>query len=118
MSEFNYINIKFEASDPPVFKVKKDLRWVEFGCERPYVNRWPDYTISLYERANQHRAYINAKVNYIAGNGLIIDKSAMTVGNASVMMDHLKKANENGETLSEILYKVVLDVVLANRLFD
>lgn len=112
MSEFNYINIKFEASDPPVFKVKKDLQWVEFGCERPYVNRWPDYTISLYERANQHRAYINAKVNYIAGNGLIIDKSAMTVGNASVMMDHLKKSNENGETLSEVLYKVVLDIVL------
>jgi len=114
MSEINYkyVNIKLGNQKPPVFKVVNNQDWIEFGIEPPYKNNYPRYIQSLYERSNMHGAFLKAKHYYICGNGITVDKSAKTIGDVSLLLEELKATNQQGENISEILSKCVLDYVL------
>ena len=114
MSEINYkyVNIKLGNHKPPIFKVVNNQDWIEFGVEPPYKNNYPKYIQSLYERSNMHGAFLKAKHYYICGNGITVDKSAKTIGDVSALLQELKETNQQGESISEILNKCVLDYVL------
>lgn len=114
MSEINYkyVNIKLGNHKPPIFKVVNNQDWIEFGVEPPYKNNYPKYIQSLYERSNMHGAFLKAKHYYICGNGITVDKSAKTIGDVSALLQELKDTNQQGESISEILNKCVLDYVL------
>jgi hypothetical protein len=114
MSEINYkyVNIKLGNHKPPIFKIVPNQDWIEFGVEIPYKNNYPKYIQSLYERSNMHSAFLKAKHYYICGNGITVDKSAKTIGDISALLDELKHINQEGESISEILNKCVLDYVL------
>lgn len=114
MSEINYkyVNIKLGNHKPPIFKVVNNQDWIEFGVEPPYKNNYPKYIQSLYERSNMHGAFLKAKHYYICGNGITVDKSAKTIGDVSLLLEELKETNQQGESISEILNKCVLDYVL------
>lgn len=110
----HFVSLKFDNSKPPEFQVKKDLEWVNFGTEAPYFNRYPDYCLNLFERANKHSAFIQAKAYFISGNGVTIDKTGLTVGDSSLMINELKEVNVFGETIGDILQKVTLDFEIHN----
>lgn len=114
MSEINYkyVNIKLGNHKPPVFKIINNQDWIEFGVEVPYKNNYPKYIQSLYERSNMHSAFLKAKHYYICGNGITVDKTAKTIGDVSALLNELKETNQQGESISEILSKCVLDYVL------
>jgi len=114
MSEINYkyVNIKLGNHKPPIFKIVSNQDWIEFGVEPPYKNNYPKYIQSLYERSNMHSAFLKAKHYYICGNGITVDKTAKTVGDVSALLQELKETNQQGESISEILNKCVLDYVL------
>jgi len=114
MSEINYkyVNIKLGNHKPPVFKIVNNQDWIEFGVEVPYKNNYPKYIQSLYERSNMHSAFLKAKHYYICGNGITVDKTAKTIGDVSALLNELKETNQQGESISEILNKCVLDYVL------
>ena len=109
-----FVNLQFNSTNPPVFKEVKDLEWITFGNERPYLNRYPDYLISLYLRSSKHRTLLDTKAYYLTGNGVTIDKEGLTVEKQSFLIDALKNLNESGESISDILEKVGVDFELFN----
>ena len=109
-----FVNLQFNSTNPPVFKEVKDLEWITFGNERPYLNRYPDYLISLYLRSSKHRTLLDTKAYYLTGNGVTIDKEGLTVEKQSFLIDRLKNINENGESITDILEKVGVDFELFN----
>jgi hypothetical protein len=109
-----FVNLAFNTTNPPVFKEVKDLEWITFGNERPWLNRYPDYLISLYLRSSKHRTLLDTKSYYLTGNGVTIDKEGLTVEKQSFLIEALKNINENGESISDILEKVGVDFELFN----
>jgi len=109
-----FVNLAFNTTNPPVFKEVKDLEWITFGNERPWLNRYPDYLISLYLRSSKHRTLLDTKSYYLTGNGVTIDKEGLTVEKQSFLIDALKNINENGESISDILEKIGVDFELFN----
>lgn len=109
-----FVNLAFNTTNPPVFKEVKDLEWITFGNERPWLNRYPDYLISLYLRSSKHRTLLDTKSYYLTGNGVTIDKEGLTVEKQSFLIDALKNINDNGESISDILEKVGVDFELFN----
>lgn len=109
-----FVNLEFNTTNPPVFKEVKDLDWITFGNERPWINRYPDYLISLYLKSSKHRTLLDTKSYYLTGNGVTIDKEGLTVEKQSFMIDALKNLNENGESISDILEKIGVDFELFN----
>lgn len=109
-----FVNLQFNTTNPPIFKEVKDLDWITFGNERPWVNRYPDYLISLYLRSSKHRTLLDTKAYYLTGNGVTIDKEGLTVEKQSFMIDALKNLNESGESISDILEKIGVDFELFN----
>lgn len=112
MSDFQFITIKLNNHKPPVYSYNKDSLWIQYGKERPFVNNYPAYLDSLFERANLHSAFLKAKAYYISGNGITIDKSALTVGDSSALLAELEEANQYGESIMDVLNKCVLDYVI------
>lgn len=109
-----FVNLQFNTTNPPVFKEVKDLDWITFGNERPWINRYPEYLISLYLKSSKHRTLLDTKSYYLTGNGVTIDKTGLTVEKQSFLIDRLKNINENGESISDILEKVGIDFELFN----
>ena len=109
-----FVNLQFNTTNPPVFKEVKDLEWITFGNERPWLNRYPDYLISLYLRSSKHRTLLDTKSYYLTGNGVTIEKEGLTVEKQSFLIDRLKNINENGESITDILEKVGVDFELFN----
>lgn len=107
--QLNFINLKFDNSDPPKFVEKKDIDWVIFGTEQPYYNRYPDFIEDLFDRANKHSAMINKKVFFICGNGVSINTAGLQTWKSSELLDLLKRSNEYGEDIGCLVKKVTFD---------
>ena len=73
-NKYNLIFSSFTAHKPPVMTINKSKQWVIFGDTDEYKNNYPQYLIDNYNKASIHNAIINGKINYIEGQGLIIDK--------------------------------------------
>lgn len=106
---FQFINLTFDNSQPPKFVEKKDLDWIIFGNETPYINNYPTYILNLYKRANKHRAMLNAKAYYVAGNGVSINKEGLTVADYAQFLELVKNSNQYGEDIEELVQKIALD---------
>lgn len=111
---YKLLEVKFNNHKVPQFKVVKEQSYVQFGDVYPYRNRYPDYLLNLFDRANKHSAFLRAKMFYIFGNGLTIDKVGKTVGDSSKLLSLLHEVNEYGETITEITNKVVFDYEIFN----
>lgn len=105
MSE-NVFIIKFADAKVPEFKQARGAKWVTFGDDNLYVNRYPDYLLHLYNKSAKHNAIINGKVSYIIGNGF---KPTIETPDVLGWANHVNAA---GETLTQVFKKVAIDVEL------
>ena len=72
-NNYNLIFSSFTAHKPPVMSINKSKQWVIFGDTDEYKNNYPQYLIDNYNKASIHNAIINGKINYIEGQGLVIE---------------------------------------------
>ena len=102
--------MKFDAHKVPAFKEMKDKDWIIYGADdREFYNRYPNYLLQLYNRSGKNNALINGIAHYVAGNGIEVDYTGLSIIRQSELADMLKQANKYGETASEIMYKATLD---------
>jgi len=102
--------LKLNASKVPVFKEEKNKDWIIYGADdKEFKNRYPDYLLKLFNRSSKHNAIITSKAFYIAGNGVTIKDEGTTTTSKSIRLDYLKQANKYGETVSDIIYKSIVD---------
>ena len=109
--------VNFATHKPPVFVERKDTEWIVFGNEPGFVNLYPQYLIELYNRANTHNSLINAKVHYIAGNGVDIDLVGLNIERKSLLIHELGKVNRYGETISDIALKLAADFEISDSCY-
>jgi len=76
-----------------------DKEYISFGEK----NLFPQELAKIGREAPTHRALINSKSNYIKGNRFITEDNAL--------LDKIENINANGETLSEVLGKVIFDEI-------
>ena len=106
MSQNNVVILNFEAHKPPTFKEKKGVDYIQYGIDRPWANRYPDFLIDLYNRSAIHRAIVNGKSKYIAGEGWKVTKelplSMLTEVNGFIN-------NAGNDSLFELTSKIAKD---------
>ena len=69
---------KFDAHKPPEFKELKSNDSVQYGIDKGWKNRYPDYLLYLYNRSAKNNAIINGKNKYIVGQGWTFDNNGLT----------------------------------------
>lgn len=90
----NVMVIKLSSHKVPEFKEKHGKDFVFFGENNDY----PEYLLKLYDRSAKHNAIINQKSFYIYGGGSEVGEKL--------------PANTDGETLNDVIRKVILDYEL------
>lgn len=68
---------KFENHKPPEFKEVKNNEFVQYGYEKDYRNRYPDYLLSLFNKSSKHNSICLGKNKFIVGNGWEYDKAPL-----------------------------------------
>lgn len=64
---------KFDAHKHPEFQESKNYDWVIWGVDSEWRNKQPLYYDWLYNSSSKHRAIINRKNLFIAGQGLDVN---------------------------------------------
>jgi len=77
----------------PDFVEKHGADWTYYGKD----NNYPEYLLKCYNRSSKHNAIINQKASYVYGKGF--------QGDGEIV-------NEEGETLGDIVKKMILDFIL------
>ena len=101
--------IDLAAHNVPQFKEERSKDWIMYGVERPWRNRYPDYLLDLYNSSAKHHAIVQGKVDYIVGNGWMIDESGLNTESVARIHQFVKKPNAS-EDLNALLYKAALDL--------
>ena len=76
----------------------KNKEYVGFGIDNVY----PSYLLSLYNQCADHQSIIDGCVNYVMGNGIVIENNIK-------LENFAEKINSDGETLADIMRKAELD---------
>lgn len=103
------INLKFGAHHAPEMKVTPSSKWVLFGTDKDWRNRYPDYLIDLFNTSAKHNAIVRGKVDYIVGKGLTVKKDGLNTTKEAEVQDFIKSME-----LERLLGQVALDVELFN----
>lgn len=90
----NVLVIKLSEHKVPQFIEKQGKDYIYFG----EWNDYPEYLLKLYDRSAKHNAIINQKSFYIYGGGSEVGEDLI--------------ANEENETLNDVIRKVILDYEL------
>lgn len=101
--------IRFENQKVPEFKQVRGKDWIYWGEDNDY----PDYLIDLYMRSSTHNAIITGKVNYVLGNGWVVNKTGSSIENQAIANKFIEKINED-QTLNELSEPVFLDFEIYN----
>lgn len=105
--------ITLAAHSTPEFKEMRSKDWILYGTERPWRNRYCDYLLDLFNSSAKHHAIVRGKVDYITGNGLIVNESGLDTEGLAKISQFVNEPNKE-ETLNEILYKCALDLEIFN----
>lgn len=90
-------------------KVTPSSKWVLYGTDKDWRNRYPDYLIDLYNTSAKHGAIVRGKVDYIVGKGLAVNKDGLNTTKEAEVQDFIVKME-----LEKLLPQVALDVELFN----
>jgi hypothetical protein len=101
--------IKFSEYSIPDFKEEKNSEMILFGTKAPYKNLYPQYLLNLFNSSPINGSIIKSKINYIAGAGLEIDTTGLSVANKSILLDGLKQVNKYKETVNDCALKSASD---------
>jgi hypothetical protein len=104
---FSTIELKLEAHKAPEFKVSSNVKWVLYGTDQEWRNRYPDYLLHLFNTSAKHNAIIRGKTDYITGQGWEVDKTGIgTMAEAQIY------AFVRDNDLTELLGQVAMDLEL------
>lgn len=101
--------IDLAAHNVPQFKEERSKDWIMYGVERPWKNRYPDYLLDLYNSSAKHHAIVQGKVDYIVGNGWMIDDTGLNTESIAKINQFVKRPN-GLEDLNTLLFKATLDL--------
>ena len=105
--------LNFAAQEVPNFKEARGKEWILYGSEGEYKNRYPEYLLDLYRRSAKHHAIVNAKKDYVAGQGWGVKEDGLDTFRLAEIEQFIKHPNQY-ETLNDILEKVAMDFELYN----
>lgn len=101
------LKLEFEDIQRPTYKEDKKKGYVKYGEKNDY----PEYLLGMFNASGKHGAIIQGKADFTIGNGfayLTDDQAADTTKKTTLV----EKANNDGETLTEVAAKVATDVEL------
>src|SRR4051812_32035818 len=99
------INFNYIPDADPIVKGNKD--WVLWGDNHCY----PKYLVALADKSGLHNALIVGKANICYGDGFYIkNKDQITPEQLITLNSWMENINKKGETLNDILQKVVIDM--------
>lgn len=102
---FSAIELKLEAHKAPEFKASTNVKWVLYGTDQQWKNRYPDYLLHLFNTSAKHNAIIRGKTDYITGQGWEVDKAGI-----STMAEAQIYAFVRENDLTELLGQVAMDL--------
>lgn len=98
---FDIVVLKFADSKIPTFKEVANKDYITCGEKNDY----PEYCIYQYNKSGKHRAIINGKSKYIAGDGIEGNGKWTNTGEAVA-----SAVNGAGETMFDVMQKAIKDV--------
>lgn len=110
MSNIRSIELKFDAHDAPEFKWNPNLKWVLYGTDPAWRNRYPDYLLHLFDTSAKHNAIVRGKADYINGNGWRVNGDTTSTVMAAQLQRFVNDVAEGG--LSDLSSAVALDIEL------
>lgn len=111
------ITLQFEDVRKPFYREDKSRGFIKYGEQNDY----PEYLLDLFDASGKHGAIISGKANFIIGNGFAFEDENVADRQKAL----LDKANNKGESLTQVGAKIALDLeifagayieVLFNRL--
>jgi hypothetical protein len=96
------ITLQFEDVRRPYYREDKVRGFIKYGEQNDY----PEYLLDLFESSGKHAAIIGGKANYIVGNGFAFEDDNVPDRQKAI----LDKANNKGESLTQVGAKVALDL--------
>lgn len=110
MSNVRSIELKFDAHDAPEFKWNPNVKWVLYGTDPAWRNRYPDYLLHLFDTSAKHNAIVRGKADYINGNGWRINGDSISIVMSAQLQRFVNDVAEGG--LSDLSAAVALDIEL------
>lgn len=110
MNKISSIQLKFAAHDAPEFKVNPNSKWVLYGTDQQWRNRYPDYLLHLFDTSAKHNAIVRGKADYINGNGWRVNGDTTSTVMAAQLQRFVNDIAEGG--LSDLSAAVALDIEL------
>lgn len=110
MSNVRSIELKFDAHDAPEFKWNPNVKWVLYGTDPAWRNRYPDYLLHLFDTSAKHNAIVRGKADYINGNGWKVNGDITSTVMAAQLQRFVNDVAEGG--LSDLSAAVALDIEL------
>lgn len=105
--------LDFAAQKVPDFREQRGKKWILFGAQGEWKNRYPEYLLDLYRRSAKHHAIINAKKDYVVGKGWAVKEEGLNTARLAEIQQFLKHPNAY-ENMDSILEKVAMDMELYN----
>jgi phage portal protein BeeE len=101
--------LEFQAHKVPEFKEQNGKDWVLYGTEAPWINRYPDYLLHIYDRSAKHYAIVNGKVDYVIGQGVSVNDRGLNTEQVAKLSKFINEPNPM-QNLNDLIAMCSLDL--------
>jgi phage portal protein BeeE len=101
--------LEFQAHKVPEFKEQASKDWILYGTEAPWINRYPDYLLHIYDRSAKHYAIVNGKVDYVIGQGVSVNDSGLNTEQVAKLSKFINEPNPM-QNLNDLIAMCSLDL--------
>jgi phage portal protein BeeE len=101
--------LEFAAHKVPEFKEQASKDWVLYGTEAPWINRYPDYLLHIYDRSAKHYAIVNGKVDYVIGQGISVNDRGLNTEQVAKLSKFINEPNPM-QNLNDLIAMCSLDL--------
>ena len=101
--------LEFQAHKVPEFKEQTSKDWVLYGTEAPWINRYPDYLLHIYDRSAKHYAIVNGKVDYVIGQGVSVNDRGLNTEQVAKLSKFINEPNPM-QNLNDLIAMCSLDL--------
>jgi phage portal protein BeeE len=101
--------LEFQAHKVPEFKEQASKDWILYGTEAPWINRYPDYLLHIYDRSAKHYAIVNGKVDYVIGQGVSVNDRGLNTEQVAKLSKFINEPNPM-QNLNDLIAMCSLDL--------
>jgi phage portal protein BeeE len=101
--------LEFQAHKVPEFKEQASKDWILYGTEAPWINRYPDYLLHIYDRSAKHYAIVNGKVDYVIGQGVSVNDRGLNTEQVAKLSKFINEPNPM-QSLNDLIAMCSLDL--------